>query len=252
MAFRAPAGERSGRPVRSWTGARLVVAALLGVALASPLAGLATPEPQPTTGPERPIAAAGDSLLDLFEGVGETPHSRLRFFFEVTFMKIDIAWVEAYLDPGTAAVVERVVSDEYTKGRARALEMALLDGNPMLLRMELARGGGAGRFIGATRDNLRAAVKCGAMEQATFDDLWPFVETLLAPIDSRGMEKGDSIHYRVDGSSIRVVYLSPTGHVLVDGTYESEDAARGFVGSFMCREAAFSENLIRSAWTRLD
>lgn len=194
--------------------------------------------------------AAVDTIPDLHEGVGDGPHARLRFFFEVTFLKIDIAWIEAYLDPVTASAVERAVSMDYSKGRARALEMALLDGDPMLLRMELARGGGAGRFIGATRDNLQAAVECGSMGQPAFDELWPYVEELLAPIDQRGMEKGDAIHYRIDGPSVRIVYLDQQGEPIVDGTYEGREAARGLVGSFLCRETAFSENLIRSAWTR--
>lgn len=193
-------------------------------------------------------SAFADTLPHLYEGVGEGAHARLRFFFEVTFLKIDIAWIEAYLDPGTASVVKRVADEDYSKGRARALEMALLDGDPMLLRMELARGGGAGRFIGATRDNLQAAVKCGSMGQATFDELWPYVEELLSPVDNRGMEEGDAIHYRIDGPSVRIVYLGPGGEIIVDGTYEGAEAARGFVGSFMCRETAFSQKLIRSAW----
>ena len=190
----------------------------------------------------RSKSVATDTLSGVFEGVGEGPHAKLRFFFEVTFMKIDIAWVEAYLDPATAAVVERVVVGDYSKGRARALEMALLEGDPMLLRMELARGGGAGRFIGATRDNLKAAVECGSMGQTTFDELWSYVGELLAPVDQRGMEKGDAILYRIDGASVRIVYLGPAGEILVDGTYEDAEAARGFVGSFLCRKTAFSES----------
>ena len=196
-----------------------------------------------------PVHVGADSIPELFEGVGDGPHARLRFFFEVTFMKIDIAWVEAYLDPATASVVERVAAEKYTSGRARALEMALLGGSPMLLRMELARGGGAGRFIGATRDNLEGAVECGSMTRTTFDRVWPRVNELLAPIDARGMEKGDAIHYRVEDDLVRIVYLGPEGEILVDGTVEGREAARGFVGSFMCRETAFSENLIKSAWT---
>ncbi|MBT8479833.1 MAG: hypothetical protein KJO06_13020 [Gemmatimonadetes bacterium] len=200
----------------------------------------------------RPVHAAPpvtrDTVSDLYERVGDGPHARLRFFFEVTFLKIDIAWVEAYLDAATASVVERVTSKEYSKGRARALEMALLDGDPMLLRMELARGGGAGRFIGATRDNFQAAVECGSMSQTTFDAMWPVVEELLAPVDERGMEKGDAIHYRIEGPRVEIVYVDPSGEVIVDGSYESPEAGRGFVGSFICREAAFSEKLIRSAW----
>ena len=195
-----------------------------------------------------PFRAAPDSIPELYEGVGDGLHARLRFFFEVTFMKIDIAWVEAYLDPATASVVERMAGEKYTSGRARALEMALLDGSPMLLRMELARGGGAGRFIGATRDNLEGAVECGSMNRDTFDRVWPRVDELLAPIEARGMEKGDAIHYRVDEDRVRIVYLDPAGKLLVDGTVEGREAARGFVGSFMCRETAFSENLIKSAW----
>ena len=192
--------------------------------------------------------AFADTLPELYEGVGEGAHARLRFFFEVTFMKIDIAWVEAYLDSASASVVKRVAAEHYSKGGARALEAALLDGNPMLLRMELARGGGAGRFIGATRDNLEAAVECGSMGQTTFDELWSYVEELLAPVDQRGMEKGDAILYRIDGASVRIVYLGPAGQIIVDGTYEGAEAARGLVGSFLCRETAFSEKLIRSAW----
>jgi len=209
------------------------------------VAGPVCPEPPYVAVPP----AVPDTFPKLYEGVGEGPHSRLRFFFEVTFMKIDIAWIEVYLDPGTAADVERAVSNRrYSKQRARALEMALLDGDPMLLRMELAREGGAGRFIGATRNNLEAAVECGAMTQTTFDELWPFLEALLAPVDERGMEQGDAIHYRIGGPDVRILYLGGGSEVIVDETYTSLDAARGFIGSFICREAAFSEKLIRSAW----
>ena len=84
--------------------------------------------------------------------------------------------------------------------------------------------------------------------QGTFDELWPYVEELLSPVDRRGMEKGDAILYRIDGSSVRIVYVGPDGDIIVDGTYEGAEAARGFVGSFVCRETAFSEDLIRSAW----
>ena len=66
------------------------------------------------------------------------------------------------------------------------------------------------------------------------------------------MRKGDAILYRIDGPTVRIVYLDPEGAVLVDGSYESTDAARGFVGSFLCREATFSENLIKSAWVPVD
>ena len=193
-------------------------------------------------------ASVTDTVPNLYGGVGEGPHAWLRFFFEVTFMEIDIAWIEAYLDPETASIARRVAGEDYSKGRARALEMALLDGDPMLLRMELARGGSAGRFIGATRDNLQAAVECESMGQTTFDELWPYLEDMLSPVDQRGMEKGDAILYRIDGSRVRIVYLGPAGEIIVDGSYEGAEAARGFVGSFICRESAFSEKLIRSAW----
>lgn len=206
------------------------------------------PPGSPAFSDHRVASARADTLSELHAGVGEGPHARLRFFFEVTFMKIDIAWVEAYLDSATASVVEQAAPLGYSKGRARALEMALLDGNPMLLRMELARGGGAGRFLGATRDNLRAAVECGAMSQPVFDALWPAMDEALAPVEKRGMEKGDAIHYRIDGERIRIVYLGPSGEVIVDETYLGAGAARGLVGSFICRESSFGEDLVRSAW----
>lgn len=210
---------------------------------------LSTSGPAAAVSPSaEPARVEADSIPELYAGLAEGPHARLRFFFEVTFMKIDVAWVEAYLDPVSASVVKRVAAQDYSKGRARALEMALLDGDPMLLRMELARGGGAGRFIGATRDNLQAAVECGSMGQDTFHELWPYVEELLSPVDQRGMQKGDAILYRIDGPRVRIVYVDPGGKTIVDGIYEGAEAARGFVGSFLCRETAFSENLIRSAW----
>ena len=57
-----------------------------------------------------------------------------------------------------------------------------------------------------------------------------------------------AVLYRIDGSSVRIVYLGPAGEIIVDGSYEGAEAARGFVDSFLCRETAFSEKLIRSAW----
>ena len=50
------------------------------------VAGPACPEPLYVAVPP----AVPDTFPKLYEGVGEGPHSRLRFFFEVTFMKIDI------------------------------------------------------------------------------------------------------------------------------------------------------------------
>ncbi len=191
-----------------------------------------------------------DEMLRLWsEGLGETSYGNPSFKFEVTFMKIDVADIEARLDPSTAADLEAIVKEgKSNSSRIEKAASVLLAAENSAYRFTFLRDGGTGRFLEGTRSNLDSARKDGIISNAEFLSIWKDYEGIMVPIKKRGSFKGDQLLYRIDKDSLRVIYIGKDGDVLVDSTQSGDSWARGFKGSFASRDSAFRENLIRSLW----
>ena len=115
-----------------------------------------------------------DEMLRLWsEGLGETSYGNPSFKFEVTFMKIDVADIEARLDPSTAADLEAIVKEgKSNSSRIEKAASVLLAAENSAYRFTFLRDGGTGRFLEGTRSNLDSASKDGIISKPEFLSIW--------------------------------------------------------------------------------
>lgn len=194
---------------------------------------------------------SSDELIQLWsKGLGETSYSKPSYKFEVSFMKIDVADIEARLDQSTAADLESVVLEgKPARARIDRAAAALLAADISAYRFTFLRDGGTGRFLEGTRSNLDAARKDGIISEPEFLAIWNEYQGIMRTIEKRGSFKGDQLMYRIEKNSLRIIYIGKDGDVLVDSTQSGDSWARGFKGSFSSRNSAFREKLLRSLWT---
>ena len=178
-------------------------------------------------------------------GLGEGPLGRLEFRFEVTFMKIDVADIEARLAPVTAAALGEVVTSGRGKKKdiARAADL-LLAADSLAFRMTFLRDGGSRQVPGGHAQEPRG------LSQAR--DSSPRRNSNRSGKNSRppwtawaraGPRKGDQLLYRVDpGRSVdgicrrrrrRTHRRRPPG----------DHWARGIKGSFLARDSRFRKKI---------
>jgi len=189
-------------------------------------------------------------LLQLWsEGLGETKYGNPGFKFEVTFMKIDVADIEARLTPATAAELESVVLEgKPNRTRVDKAAAILQESEISAYRFIFLRDGGTGRFMDGTRSNLDSARKDRIISEPEYLSIWNVYQEIMRPVSERGSYKGDQLLYRIDKGGVRIIYLGKDGDVLVDSIQSGEEWSRGFKGLFTSRDSAFRKNLIRSLW----
>ena len=188
------------------------------------------------------------TLLDEWSrGVGEGAFAKLAFKFEVTFMKIDVADIEARVAPATAAALSDLVQegrlDKESRNEAANL---LLAADTVAFRFVFLRDGGLDRFLDGTRQNLEAGRNAGLLSSWEYTTIWDGFQRTMVPLNERGALAGDQLLYRVEPGKVRIMYLGVDGDPLIDTFHAGDFWARGIKGSFFSSGSRFRDELIRS------
>lgn len=184
---------------------------------------------------------------DLDAGAGPD----LGFLFEVTFMKIDVAFVDAYTAPAEdmALAAMRAVGERNSQ-REDAVVDHLLAADRIVFRFTLRRDGHGDRFHSGTRTNLEAARAADMIDDAELEAVWAGYNKAMDDLGERESAKGDQLIYAVDPDGVRMGYLDVAGTILFDVRHDGDAWARAIKGSFLAPESRFREKLARSAWER--
>lgn len=194
-------------------------------------------------------AVARAAEMPFADGVGEGAHARMNMFFEVTFMKIDVAEIDAWLAPETAAQIGEIVAVGKENDDARdRISDALLAADTMLLSMEYARDSGHDRLMKGVRRSMEAAMKSALITEEEMARMYDALASELATLADRGVLEGDRLVYRLDGEVLQVVYADPAGEQLVSATYEGPEWAKGVKGAFFGKESRFRTKLVKSLY----
>jgi len=186
-------------------------------------------------------------LAEWSRGVGEGAHANLAFKFEVTFMKIDVADIEARVTPATAAALGALVQEgKLDKKRKNEAAELLLAAETVAFRLVFLREGGLDRFLEGTRQHLEAARNAGLLSAWEYSTIWDGLQRTMVTLNERGALAGDQLLYRVEPGKVRVMYLGDDGAPLVDTIHAGDFWARGIKGSFFSPGSRFRDKLIRS------
>lgn len=196
------------------------------------------------------FAAEEEYILQSWdEGLGDVEYSRLAFRFEVSFMKIDVADIEARLTPTEAASLGALVRQgKATRSLIDQAATVVLKADTVAFRFTFLRDGGLDRFLEGTRKNLERARKAGVISEAEYVSVWEGFRRTMKAVEERGARRGDQLLYRIQKDGVRMIFLGTEGHLLFDTTHTGEGWTRGIKGSFLARDSNYREKLIRSLW----
>lgn len=198
-----------------------------------------------------PMTVGRSAEMPLAMGVGDGVDARLAMHFEVTFMKIDVADIEAWLPPPTAARVAEVIATEENEGEARDLIAAeVLAADTLLISMEYARDSNHGRLMKGVRNGFQAARKSELVTEAWMEQMYGEMAPIFDPLVERGVLEGDRLVYRIDGDQLRVLYVDPAGTTLVESTFSGPEWTIGAKGAFFGEKSRFRKKLVQSVLDR--
>ena len=251
------------RHARRTTGTLVLLT--LGSAAAPP-PGWAQPEPQsvadtasivetvtsdPAGSADRAAAVgqsvAGDeSWAELLEPAG-LAEAELSALLEVTIFSIDVLTLTVRVDPETEARLQRLAAAEkYSDELADSVAAVILEANDLWARQVLHRDVGLGRLVGGMRETGEKAAKAGFITQEYFEEWSESLPATFGFLEEDGAKKGDEIFFRVRGDTVRTLYRTVEGRVLLNQSIESTQARRGSIPGFFAPETRFRKRLVES------
>lgn len=221
----------------------------LALILAVPL--LATLLATPGQGQSPPTRPRDAVLAEVAPELGSTDACRLRMKFEVTFMQIDVANLEARIPADMAARVDAVVARGKRDDDAEAEIAALLldPAAPILLTMTYLRDADHGRFAKGLRTSMEQAAASGAIDEVTCETLTARFLEVSAPLSDGVVRDAVLAHY-IEGDRVRILFLTPDGSVRLDHREEDPALARAIRASWFGSASRFREKLIASLYER--
>jgi hypothetical protein len=165
--------------------------------------------------------------------------------FEVTFMKIDVAEIEAFLPDATASEVSAALMGDAEKPED-SIAHVIVNSNDLAVRMRFRRDAGLDRLLKGMRTNLESAVEDQFIDQAYLDSLWTKVTEDFAPLAERGVRKGDTLTQRVAAGGVHTLFADGEGRPLVEVRRPGPRASASVKGAYFGPSSRFRKKLIKS------
>jgi hypothetical protein len=183
--------------------------------------------------------------------LAEGPYARMRMLWEKTFLKVDVLTLEVRVDPETRDRLAALAGGRtLSKRLADSLAAAVIDTRDAFIRIRFERDVSLKQFLSGVDDNLRKARDAGIIDAAAYDTISAGLPRWFGFLSERGIEDGDRILYRIRGDTLRTVFVSVGGDVLLDQTDVGAERRLAVLGSYFVQGSDFREGLIRSLFRR--
>jgi hypothetical protein len=223
----------------------LVAVVLLAGAVPSP--GLSQPieHARSQTSP----SADGEDPEEL-SGLAEGPYSTMSALLEVTIFEIDVLTLTVRVGPeGAARLAALAAGREYSEALADSVASVLLDAERAWARQVFMRDVSFGRLLGGMRETARKAAEAEYITEGYYEQFSENLPVWFGFLEETGVKKGDQILFSVRGDSLRTVFRTLDGRVLLDRHAEGAEARRASIPSFFAPGTRFRKRLVESLLT---
>lgn len=203
---------------------------------------------QPIEATRRPAEAAV-AEEDPFNpaSLGAEAYGEMSALLEVTFLQIDVLTLTVRVGTQEAELIGALVEGrEYSSELADSIAGTMLETRDAWARQVFHRDVGLGRFLGGIRETAEKAAEAGFITQEYFEEFSANLPIWFGFLEETGAKKGDEIVFRIRGDSLRTVYRTVDGRILLDREAEGVEARRASIPSFFAPGTRFRERLVKS------
>jgi len=184
-------------------------------------------------------------------GLAAGEHSRMHMLLEKTIFQVDVLTLEIRFGPETAAQLDSLVDGrEFSKNLADSAAAIALESRDVWARIEFKRGVGLDQFLEGVRDNLRRAEAAGILSAEDYSYISANLPIWYAFLADRRILPGDRMVYRIRGDTLRTVFQSVGGEVLLDQVDVGPERRLSVLGGYFAPDSDFRDKLVRSLLQR--
>lgn len=186
-------------------------------------------------------------LLSDTTSLATGPYTRMHALLERTIFGVDILTLNIRVDEETARELERIATgNDYSELRANSVAAVMVGARDVFIRMCFHRGISLDQLLDGIRENLVSARDAGIVSPGTYEMVSDSLGPWYAPLEDRGIRDGDSMLYRIQGDSLRVVYRDVDGRILLNQLRVSRSRSLAVLGGYFAPGAELREDLVRS------
>lgn len=195
------------------------------------------------------VAGAGApvSAQTVEPDVGRTPGSRMHTLLQRTLLKVDVLTVDLCFDESTGRRLAQLAGRGRLSGAAGdSIVRAVLAGGLAVGRVEFLRDIPLADFLDGVGEDLRHAVATGMLADSIYRALAAGLPAWYAPLERRGIRKGDRLVYEMRRDAVRTVFSSRDGHALLDRTDAGRERRNSPLAAWLAPGSQFRAGLLQS------
>ncbi len=175
------------------------------------------------------------------------PYSQATALLEKTLFRIDVARLRVRFGSETADALESLLAGgEASEERTRAAVALAVQSRDAWAGLSFLWGTDFRRFLEGIRDGVETAFAAGLLDASFAQRLSDSLPAWYSPLEERGIRDGDLMMYRIQGDTLRTVFVTVDGQVLVDHTDVGPQARLAVLGGFLEPGSDFRAGLLSS------
>jgi hypothetical protein len=192
------------------------------------------------------LTPAADDPFDP-AGLGQGPYEEMSALMEVTIFNIDVLTLTVRVSAETGDRLRRLTEGRgYGDQLADSVAAVILTDDDLWARQVLERNVGYGRMLGGMRETMEKAADAGYVTTQYVVGFAERLPELFGFLEADGAKEGDAIFFRIRGDTVRTLYRTVAGDVLLDRSVVDGEARRGSIPSFFAPRTRFRKRLVES------
>lgn len=195
-----------------------------------------------------PLGGPEPALSLLPDGRFSTMHMLL----EKTILSVDVLTLDVRVDPAAAGRIADALSgvEQHDDANEAPVAQAALDADELVGRIEFQRNVRLDQFLDAIDEDMRKAVGVGWLEPAAYREVRDGLPVWFSFLEERRIREGDRLSYHVRRDTLRTVFATADGELLLDQTDVGHQNVVALVGAWFAPNSSFRKKLVQSLFER--
>lgn len=174
------------------------------------------------------------------------PAVRMETLLEKTIFKVNVLQLDLWLGPDTARQLGPQVGGSSPAATPDSVASVAIHSQDSWARITFLRGVGLDRFLDGIGSNLKRVRQAGILTEAEYTVIADGLPVWFSPLRERDIHKGDQLFYRIRGDTLRTVFRTSAGQILIDQTDVGPERRLSVLGGFLIAGSDFRKGLLAS------